>query len=81
MVLQFYIVIRDRTLVSTPSCTSDSSERDRSSIVEHLSICKWSETEHGNPHRAIVTSDVLGFVELSEDSLGQNLAKFDAHLI
>lgn len=34
-----------------------------------------------NPYRAIVTDDVLGFVELSEDGLGQNLAKFDTHLI
>lgn len=34
-----------------------------------------------NTHRTIVTGDVLGLVELSEDSLGQNLAKFDTHLI
>jgi hypothetical protein len=39
------------------------------------------EMGHGSPHRAIVTCDVLGLVELSEDGLGQNLAEFDTHLV
>ena len=28
-----------------------------------------------------MTDDIVGLVELSEDCLGQNLAKFDTHLI
>ena len=80
--LQCYMLRRswhNPILVPTPSCIFGSSESDQSS-ARYFSIRKQMETGY-NPHRAIVTGDVPGFVKLSEDGLGQNFSEFDTHLV
>ena len=80
--LQFTCFAADSSkLASIPSCTSGSNELCQSSAEKNLSIPKHVKTKYKDPHGAIVTGDVLGLVELSEDGLGQNLAKFHTHLV